>query len=65
MSFATKLSHIVYADGTSHDIMKFPKTDKGKVSLPGVLSVKRVNGVPTVFPVESSPANEPEMLEGE
>jgi hypothetical protein len=31
MSFATKLSHIVYADGTARDVMKTPKTDMGKV----------------------------------
>jgi nicotinic acid phosphoribosyltransferase len=27
MSFATKLSHIVYADGRAADVMKRPKTD--------------------------------------
>lgn len=53
MSFATKLCHIVYADGTAADIMKQPQTDTGKFSLPGVLAVKRVNGVPTVFPADS------------
>jgi hypothetical protein len=36
MSFATKLCHVVYADGTAHDVMKHPATDKGKISLPGV-----------------------------
>lgn len=35
MSFATKLCHIVYADGTAADIMKQPQTDTGKFSLPG------------------------------
>ncbi len=39
MSFATKLSHIEYADGTARDIMKAPKTDSSKFSLPGVLEV--------------------------
>jgi len=63
MSFATKLSHIVYLDGTSHDIMKFPKTDKGKVSLPGELAVKKVNGVPTVFPADKAPSDQPDLLE--
>ncbi|KAG2489592.1 hypothetical protein HYH03_011873 [Edaphochlamys debaryana] len=53
MSFATKLCHIVYADGHAADIMKQPQTDTGKFSLPGVLAVKRVNGVPTVFPADS------------
>ena len=50
MSFATKLCHIKYADGTERDVMKAPKTDSGKVSLPGALSVRRVGGVPRVFP---------------
>ncbi len=35
MSFATKLCHIVYADGAAADIMKQPQTDTGKFSLPG------------------------------
>ena len=53
MSFATKLCHIRYADGSERDVMKAPKTDFGKVSLPGVLSVRRVNGLPQVFPAAS------------
>lgn len=36
MSFATKLSRIEYADGSIRDIMKTPKTDKAKFSLPGI-----------------------------
>jgi nicotinic acid phosphoribosyltransferase len=39
MSFATKLSYIEYADGTSRNIMKAPKTDPEKYSLPGILKV--------------------------
>lgn len=35
MSFATKLSHIVYADGTKADIMKSPTGDPSKISFPG------------------------------
>jgi len=62
MAFATKLSHIVYADGTSKDIMKLPKTDSGKVSFPGVLSVKSVGGIPTIFPDGAGPADQPELL---
>ena len=38
-----------------HDIMKMPTTDSGKFSLPGVLQVRRVKGVPTVFPAEYTP----------
>lgn len=52
MSFATKLSHIAYADGTQADIMKLPKSDPLKFSLPGVMAVKMVGGVPTAFPAE-------------
>jgi nicotinamide phosphoribosyltransferase len=52
MSFATKLSYIQYADGTERDVMKKPKTDSDKISLPGILAVKAVNGIPTVFPAE-------------
>jgi nicotinic acid phosphoribosyltransferase len=62
MAFATKLSHIVYADGTAKDIMKLPKTDAGKVSFPGILSVKSVAGVPTIFPLGDGPADAPELL---
>ncbi|CAG8594820.1 4788_t:CDS:10, partial [Racocetra persica] len=31
MSFATKLCHITYADGSRKDIMKSPKTETGKI----------------------------------
>eukprot|EP00898_Chlorokybus_atmophyticus_P003251 jgi/Chlat1/3927/Chrsp26S04190 len=54
MSFATKLSYIRYADGTDRQIMKAPKTDASKFSLPGILQVKRDDGVPTVYPVPPS-----------
>lgn len=37
MSFATKLSHVVYADGTPGDIMKNPAGDSAKISFPGEL----------------------------
>ena len=62
MSFATKLSHIVYSDGRPADIMKQPQTDTGKFSLPGILAVKRVDGVPTVFPADSGEVAEAENL---
>jgi nicotinamide phosphoribosyltransferase len=52
MSFATKLSHIVYADGTGSDVMKTPKKSIAKVSLPGRLFVGRdpSTGAPLVLP---------------
>jgi len=49
MSFATKLCHVKYADGTERDAMKTPKTDGGKYSLPGRLKVIRnKSGIPIV-----------------
>jgi nicotinamide phosphoribosyltransferase len=54
MSFATKLSFIQYADGSSRDVMKLPKTDAGKTSLPGILRVVRDElGKEVVVPRES------------
>ncbi|QDZ24410.1 nicotinamide phosphoribosyltransferase [Chloropicon primus] len=56
MSFATKLSAIVpEATGVERIVMKAPKTDVGKTSLPGKLAVKYVESgdgfrTPTVFP---------------
>lgn len=50
MSFATKLSFIRYADDTERDVMKRPKTDGGKFSLPGVIDVIREGDVLTVVP---------------
>lgn len=58
MSFATKLSHIVYADGRARDVMKAPQADPGKISLPGKLAVKRINAFPTVFAAEDVPPEE-------
>lgn len=62
MSFATKLSHIVYADGTPADIMKMPKSDMSKYSLPGIMAVKRVEGVPTAFPADGGHVRPEENL---
>jgi len=39
MSFATKLSFIIDADGHERDVMKRPKQEGGKTSLPGILRV--------------------------
>lgn len=50
LSMATKASSIVYADGRSRDIMKAPKTDRSKFSLPGTFRVVRSDGIPVVFP---------------
>ena len=41
MSFATKLCFIKEHDGNSRDVMKTPKSGKGKTSLPGELIVAR------------------------
>lgn len=61
MGFATKLSYRVDEEGKGHDIMKKPKGDWMKSSLPGVLGVKRVNGIPMVFP-KSEVKDEENML---
>ncbi|KAJ3329160.1 hypothetical protein HDU76_008502 [Blyttiomyces sp. JEL0837] len=55
MSFATKLSHITYKDGTKRDVMKMPKTDSTKFSLPGELMVVRneSEGTHLVYPKDS------------
>jgi len=55
MGFATKLSFIEYDDGRQRDVMKLPKTDSGKVSLPGILRVRvDANGVESVVPRDPS-----------
>ena len=52
MAFATKLSYIKYTDEKDRLVMKLPKTDSGKTSLPGVMRVKRdaKTGQLVVFP---------------
>jgi hypothetical protein len=60
MSFATKLCHVSYADGTARDCMKTPKTDLGKSSLPGILQVRRgADGVARAYPVPAAGAGVP------
>jgi len=41
MGFATKLNFIEYENGEQRLVMKLPKTDSGKSSLPGILHVER------------------------
>lgn len=53
LSFATKLSHIEYADGTKRDVMKLPKTDISKASMPGELKVVVKDNMPVVYPAET------------
>ena len=55
MSFATKLSHITYADGRTMDIMKRPSDDKGKNSLPGIVkvSMEKETKILKVYPIET------------
>ncbi|CAG8637687.1 1130_t:CDS:10, partial [Ambispora gerdemannii] len=63
MSFACKLSHITYSDGTKRDVMKTPKSDGGKISLPGEFVVQRnAEGVPIVRPKESADPNTENLL---
>jgi len=59
MSFATKLNYISFEDGTHRDVMKRPKTDGGKTSLPGQLKVIRgADGLIKVVPKYASDADE-------
>ncbi|CAG8779389.1 31023_t:CDS:2, partial [Racocetra persica] len=45
------------------DIMKSPKTETGKISLPGEFVVKKnEHGVPIIYPKEVCPENDPENL---
>jgi nicotinic acid phosphoribosyltransferase len=63
---ANKLCEVVDLDGTSRPIMKLPKTDGGKFSMPGNMQVTRVDGIPTIYPMtEGFDAERPEtdMLE--
>ena len=52
MSFATKLSYMRMSDGEERVVMKAPKDDPLKTSLPGRLAVRRreTDGVPTAHP---------------
>lgn len=53
MNFATKLSFVEFEDGTKRDIMKIPKLDSKKISLPGEFKViKNQENLPVVFPKE-------------
>ena len=55
MSFATKLSYIQYNQEDYKDVMKMPKTDSGKYSLPGLLAVAKEGGNLTVYPADHVP----------
>jgi nicotinamide phosphoribosyltransferase len=63
MGFATKLSYVKNKDGSERLIMKKPKTDGGKISLPGILKVVRdkegqLSILPRGFEDEVDAANE-------
>ena len=53
MSFATKLSRVIYHDGFERSVMKAPKGDMTKRSLPGEFAVYRSGDQPPlVYPAE-------------
>ena len=59
MRFATKLSFMEFQDGTTKDVMKCPKTDPTKNSLPGKFKVIRnVQNLPCVIPEEEETKGE-------
>lgn len=62
LGYAMKLSYVEDLTGTHRDIMKLPKTDLGKASMPGLLAVKEVDGVARVFPEDCVSASE-DLLE--
>jgi len=62
MSFATKLMYIKYEDGIQRNVMKKPKTDGAKSSLPGLVKVVMVNGCPTVMPKKDGEPEDPQNL---
>ncbi|KAJ3075262.1 hypothetical protein HDU98_008738 [Podochytrium sp. JEL0797] len=64
MSFATKLCHVQYKDGTIREVMKMPKTDMAKISLPGELGVSKdpVNATTSVFPLTQKSAIKNDMV---
>ncbi|KAJ2842653.1 hypothetical protein J3B02_005518, partial [Coemansia erecta] len=58
MSMAIKLSSITYSDGSTRDIMKFPRAGSSKVSLPGEFAVcadPEQAGVPVAFRTKDAP----------
>eukprot|EP00698_Gefionella_okellyi_P006997 TRINITY_DN1700_c0_g1_i1.p1 TRINITY_DN1700_c0_g1~~TRINITY_DN1700_c0_g1_i1.p1 ORF type:complete len:610 (-),score=143.71 TRINITY_DN1700_c0_g1_i1:665-2452(-) len=62
MSFATKLSFIE-DDAGARDVMKRPRTDGGKISLPGCMQVLRDHdGVPMVSPADTYAPSDPRNL---
>lgn len=50
------------SSASGRDVMKRPRTDPNKASFPGRLAVKRVGGVPTVFPADSGEVSAEEDL---
>ncbi|KAI8870877.1 nicotinamide phosphoribosyltransferase [Ramicandelaber brevisporus] len=65
MSFATKLCHVLYKDGSTRDVMKFPLTDGGKISLPGEFAVYSSTSephIPQVYPTEAGSQGDGENL---
>ncbi|KAI8923441.1 nicotinate phosphoribosyltransferase family-domain-containing protein [Entophlyctis helioformis] len=63
MSFATKLCKIVYMDGSERNVMKMPKSEASKNSLPGEFKVIRNDkSLPVVYPVEAPVAGADELI---
>ena len=57
MQVSDMVMGLIVLDGTPRNVMKKPKTDGGKTSLPGMLKVVRENGIPTVYPLEEGEDN--------
>ncbi|KAJ1965851.1 hypothetical protein GGI12_000480 [Dipsacomyces acuminosporus] len=66
MSLAVKLSSITYKNDTTRDIMKFPKGESGKTSLPGHFAVHSdpaQNGAPVVYRSVDAPEDSENLLQ--
>ncbi|KAI8322079.1 NAPRTase-domain-containing protein [Martensiomyces pterosporus] len=65
MNLAVKLSSITYSDGSTRDIMKFPKEESGKTSLPGHFAVHpdpEQNGAPVAYRLADAPKDSENLL---
>lgn len=63
MSFATKLSCVETNNGDLRHVMKTPKTEKSKFSLPGEFEVYRnCEGIPVVYPKSLFPIGSNECV---
>ena len=61
LNMAVKLNHVIERDGKERDVLKAPKTDSSKCSLPGRLDVIRENGILAVYPASEVDPSKSEL----